>query len=143
MAKIILGKRPKSFKRTVSFPMPGEEAGSIEVEFKYRTRSELAEFSDGIQASVQADAEQEVTRLKAAIDKGEAIAEPSQAEITARQNAFHVRYLMGAVDGWNLDVPFDKEAVEQLVDELPAAVSAIVTDYRAALAEGRLGNSAR
>lgn len=140
MAKIILGKRPTSFKRTITFPMPGEDAGSIEVQFKYRTRSEFAAFSDEIQASVTADAGAEVARLRAKLDAGETIVDLSQADITARQNAFHARYLMGALEGWNLDVPFDKEAVDQLVDELPAAVSAIVSDYRAAVTEGRLGN---
>lgn len=140
MAKIILGKRPTSFKRTVTFPMPGEEAGAIEVSFKYRSRTELAKFADEIQATVKADAEEQVARLKASIEKGEAIEEPGQSDITARQNAFHVRYLMGAVDDWNLDVPFNQENVELLVDELPSAVAAIINDYRGALAEGRLGN---
>lgn len=140
MAKIILGKRPKSFPRTINFQMPGEGLGSMEVSMVYRTRSELAAFTDEIQAKVQADAEKEVARMKAALDKGENIAEPTQADITARQNAFHVQYLMGALDGWNLDLPFDREAIEQLVDELPAAVAAIIADYRGTLSEGRLGN---
>jgi hypothetical protein len=138
--KIILGKRPTSFKRVVSFPMPGEEAGSIEVDFKYRTRSEHAEFTDKLQADVKAEADAEVARVRAAIDAGERVTDPTQAEITARQNAFNVRYLLGVVNSWNLDVPFDKESAMQLVDELPAAVGAIITDYRSAIVEGRLGN---
>jgi hypothetical protein len=138
--KIILGKRPTSFKRIVSFPMPGEDAGSIEVTYKYRTRSEHAEFTDKLQAEVKAEADAEVARVRAAVEAGEKVAEPTQAEITARQNEFNVRYLLGVVDGWNLDVPFDKESATQLVDELPAAVGAIITDYRSAIVEGRLGN---
>lgn len=138
--KIILGKRPKSFKRTVTFPMPGEEAGSIEVVFKYRTRLEVAQLDDELQAKIKADAEAEVSRMKEAIEKKQVITEPTQAEITARQNAYNVEYLMKTVEGWNLDIPFDREAVEQLVDELPAAVGAIASDYRLALREGRLGN---
>lgn len=138
--KIILGKRPKSFKRTVSFPMPGEEAGSMELQYRYRTRSEFAEFVDKLQAELKEAAEAHMQRLHAAIEAGEVIPEPTQAEIIGRQNASNVRFILGAVDGWNLDEPFDKEAVEQLVNELPAGAVAIVNDYRAAITEGRLGN---
>jgi hypothetical protein len=138
--KIVLGKRPTTFARTVTFPMPGEDAGSIEVLFKYRTRTEFAAFMDELQAKIRAAADDDVARLRTAIADGDKIADPTQAEITARQNAFNVRFLLDAVDGWNLDVPFDKESAEQLVDELPAAVNAIVSDYRTALTEGRLGN---
>jgi hypothetical protein len=138
--KIVLGKRPTTFARTVTFPMPGEDAGSIEVQFKYRTRSEHAEFTDGLQAEIKATADAEAARMRAAVEAGEDIANPTQAEITARQNAFNVRYLLGVVDSWNLDIPFDVESAKQLVDELPAAVGAIVNDYRAAIVEGRLGN---
>jgi LytS/YehU family sensor histidine kinase len=138
--KIVLGKRPKSFKRTITFPMPGEESGSIEVLFTYRTRLELAALDDEMQAKIKADGEAEVEKMKAAIEKKQPVAELTQAEVTARQNAYNVDYLMRAVEGWNLDIPFDREAVEQLVDELPAAVGAIANDYRLALREGRLGN---
>jgi hypothetical protein len=129
MAKIILGKRPKSFKRTITFQMPGEEAGTIEVLFRYRTRSEVAALTDELQA-----------KIKVAIEKKEDVPAQTQSDLTARQNAFNVQYLLAVIDGWNLDVPFDKEAAEQLADELPSAVAAIVSDYRGALHEGRLGN---
>lgn len=140
MAKIILGKRPQSFKRTVTFAMPEGEVGTIEVSFKYRTRSEFATFVDEMQAAAKAASEQEVGRLRDAAATGAAVDDITQSDITARQNDFNARYVMGAVDGWNLDVPFDQESVAQLVDELPAAVVAIVSDYRAAIVDGRLGN---
>lgn len=142
MAKIILGKRPTSFKRSVSVALPGEDVGTIEVEFKYRTRTEHAAWADELQAELKAESDKEVERFQKAIESGEKVAEFTQTELVARQNAIHVRYIMGAVLGWNLDIPFDKEAVAQLVDEAPAAVPAILNDYRAAIVEGRLGNSA-
>lgn len=140
--KIKLGSRPETFKRTVTFPMPGEDVGVIEVTFRYRTRLEFAAFADEMHASAKAESEKVVARATEAIDKGE---EPqvTQVSITKRQNEFNVRYLLGAVESWNLDVPFDNEAAEQLADELPSAVTAIMNDYRAALAEGRLGNSGK
>jgi ATP-dependent exoDNAse (exonuclease V) alpha subunit len=140
MAKIILGKRPKSFKRTITFQMPGEEAGTIEVLFRYRTRSEVAALTDELQAKIKAEGDAEVERIKVAIEKKEDVPAQTQSDLTARQNAFNVQYLLAVIDGWNLDVPFDKEAAEQLADELPSAVAAIVSDYRGALHEGRLGN---
>lgn len=140
MAKIILGKRPKSFKRTISFAMPGEDAGSIEVTFKYRSRTEFASFLDDMQSAAKGESDKEVARMRDAASKGEAVADVTQADIVARQNDFNTRYLLGALEGWNLDIPFDKESVAQLVDELPAAVTAIMSDYRASLADGRLGN---
>jgi LytS/YehU family sensor histidine kinase len=140
--KIVLGKRPTSFKRTVTFPMPGEEEpGMIELDFKYRTRSEHAAFTDKLQADVKAEADAEVARIRAAIEAGEKIEDPKQAEITARQNVFNAHYLLGVANSWNLDVPLDKESATQLVDELPSAIGAIVNDYRAVIVEGRLGNS--
>jgi hypothetical protein len=138
--KIVLGKRPKSFKRTITFPMPGEGMGSIEIDYKYRTRSEMAAFTDEIQAEIQAEGDRTLQTLRDAAATGQKIKEITQAELTASQDAFNVRYLLGAVEGWNLDEPFDREAVQQLVDELPSAVAAIVNDYRGALVEGRLGN---
>lgn len=47
---------------------------------------------------------------------------------------------MQAVEGWNLDEPFALESVQQLADELPAAVAAIMDTYRSAITQGRLGN---
>lgn len=140
MAKIKLGNRPKSFKRTITVSMPGEEAGIMEVSYKYRTRTEFAAFQDEFQSKVKEQHEQDAARFTEAIEKKELVPDVTQAEITARQNALTVYYLMGALDGWNLDKEFSKEAVEQLVDELPAAAKKIADDYREAIHEGRLGN---
>lgn len=137
--KITLGKRPTSFARTITFPLLEGGEGCMEVRMKYRTRSELAKFDDELQAEIKAEAEKESTRIQEALDKGGEIMMP-QADVVARQNVFSARYLDRTVEGWNLDIPYDKEAVAQLVDELPAAVKAIITDYRVAINEGRAGN---
>jgi hypothetical protein len=47
---------------------------------------------------------------------------------------------MRVIDGWNLDEDLTRENVQQLADELPAAVNAIMETYRSAITEGRLGN---
>lgn len=138
--KIKLGNRPKSFARTITFPLLGEGKGSIGVEFKYRTRSEFAAFIDAMQAEVKSASEEALARAQESVDNGESVASVTQAAITDRQNEFNVHYLLGVLDGWSLDIPLDRESAMQLADELPAAVTAIMNDYRAVIVEGRLGN---
>jgi len=139
-SKIVLGKRPTSFKKDVSFAMLDGSKGCIEIEYAYRTRTEYAKFADEIQAASQAKADAEAARFKAAAAAGEALPEFRQADLVAHQVQITVESIMKSVKGWNLDISFDREAVEQLVDELPAAVAQILSDYREAITEGRLGN---
>lgn len=141
--KIVLGKRPETFSREITFPMVDGSTGCMKVDYQYRTRKEYAEYADGIQASIQSKAEAEVARYKAAAEAGEELPELKQADLVAKQVEINVQSIMGSVQGWNLDIPFDREAVEQLADELPAAVAAIINGYREACVEGRLGNSAQ
>ncbi len=138
--KVVLGKRPVTFSQEVTFPMLDSTTGCILVDYVYRTRKEHAEFADGIQASVDAKAKAEGDRYKALAAAGEDIPSIKQADLVAYRLAASTDTIMGCVKGWNLDIPFDREAVEQLVDELPAAATAIIAFYREAITEGRLGN---
>lgn len=138
--KLVLGKRPQSFSRTVTFPMVEGGEGCMVVEYLYRTRKEHAEFVDGIQAAAEAKAKAEADRYQKAAEAGDAPPVLKQSDLVAYQIEANVRTIMDSVKGWNLDIPFDREAVEQLVDEAPAAVTAIIGTYREAIVEGRLGN---
>jgi len=144
--KIVLGKRPESFKKTVHATMLDGTTGCMEVEYKYRSRTELAELIDELQAKMKDEANVEIERFKAAVEKaketGEAIPEftTTQTAIVKRQAAVAVDYILKIVKGWNLDADLDKDAVAELVDTLPAMAEAIKDDYRAAINEGRLGN---
>ena len=140
-AKVVLGKRPEFFTKEITFPMLDGSTGCMEVKFIYRTRREHAEFVDGIQAAIEAKAKAESDRYKAAAEAGEEIPTVKQSDLVAYQVEANVDTIMKTVKGWNLDIPFDREAVGQLVDELPAAVAAIIATYRDAITEGRLGNS--
>lgn len=140
VVKLVLGKRPKHFVRPVSFPMLDGTTGTVEVEFIYRSRKEFAELVDTNQATIKAKADAEVARMKQVVSEGEAVSDFKQADLVAHQAEFNAAYLMQIVKGWNLDVPFSREAVDELVDEVPAAVNAINSAYREALLEGRLGN---
>lgn len=129
MAKIILGNRPKTFKRVISVDLLEGGKGAIDVTFKYRTKVEFGEFLDklledgGLQPAKRNDDEK--LSLLAAQQK------------TTETNA---DYIMNIVEGWNLDADFNLDNVKQLCDELPAAALAIMETYRLAINEGRLGN---
>lgn len=126
MAKIKLGARPTNFKRTVSFPLLDGSEGAIEVTYKYRTRTEFGKFIDGMFD-------------KAGQDKpiGDDF---SMADLMGKTRDKNAAYLVEVIDDWNLDEKLTRETAEQLCDELPAAATAIMEQYRIAIVEGRLGN---
>jgi hypothetical protein len=138
--KIKLGARPKSFTKTVKFPMLDNSEGCMEVVYKYRTRTEFAKFADELQAAGRAAGAAEIAKVEAAAKNGEPLPHVTQEHLLEHDIGFRVDYVMGVVEGWNLDEKFDRAAVEQLADELPAAISEIIDTYRAAINEGRLGN---
>jgi N-acyl-D-aspartate/D-glutamate deacylase len=145
MAKLILGKPPKHISKELDFPMLDGTVGSIEVNFIYRTRSEYAEFVDKRSAAIKEAAEAELAAMKAKASeqKEEGVSLDlgmPEAEIQGKKSASQADFIMGAVQGWNLDIPFDREAVLQLVDEVPQAAQTIIAAYREAMTEGRLGN---
>lgn len=125
-AKIKLGARPETFKHIVKFPMLDGSEGAIEVEYIYRTRKEFGVFVDEVFAAAKEER-----------PEGEEFSWAALMEKTSGANA---EYVMKAVKGWNLDEPFTKLNVQQLADELPAAVTAIMDAYREAITQGRLGN---
>ncbi|NLZ12370.1 MAG: hypothetical protein GX086_13715 [Alcaligenaceae bacterium] len=126
MAKIKLGQRPESFKHTVKFKMLDGSEASIEVDFAYRTRKEFGQFIDEIFAQSK--------------EERPADDDFSWSALMEKTGSANAEYVMKAVKGWNLDEPFTKENVEQLADELPAAITAIMDTYREAVTQGRLGN---
>lgn len=141
MAKIILGKRPTSFKRVVKFPMLDGSEGAIECVFKYRTRKEFGAFIDErTKAATEIVEAANAAAAEAAFDKP-ADAKPfSVAEFYEQEVSKGADYLAGVLEGWNLDHEFSRDALEQLCDEIPAAASEIVDAYRVAILGGRLGN---
>ena len=102
--------------------------GSIEVTFKYRTRSEFGVFIDSIT---------EAAGIKSKADED---AKFSLADLMEKTKESNADYLFKVIEGWNLDEEFTLPNVAQLCDELPGAASAIMETYRLAVTEGRLGN---
>lgn len=126
--KIKLGNRPKSFKRIVKVPMLDGSEGTIEMQYKYRTRSEFGAFIDSIT---------EAAGLKQKPDDDAKFSLEVLMEKTKESNS---DYIFKVADGWNLDEEFTLPNVAQLCDELPGAAAAIMETYRVAITEGRLGN---
>lgn len=130
MAKIILGKRPKNFKKQIKVPMLEGGEGTVEVSYVYRTRTEFGAFVDelfsaaGVKPASQSDED-----IKFNLE-----------EALKRTRDTNADYIMKIMDGWNLDVDFSRDSVVQLCDELPGAALAIIDSYRLAVTEGRLGN---
>lgn len=122
--KIKLGQRPSGFKRTVTFPMLDGTEGMIEMSYRYRTRREFGQLVDETFAGAKPDAAETF----------------SLESVMARTATANSEYILKIADGWNLDEPFGAASLEQLNDEVPAAVAAIMEDYRIAVTEGRRGN---
>lgn len=136
MAKIVLGKCPKNFKRTISVQMLDGTTGTVECVFKYRTKKEYGEFIDGITEAARASEKaKETTKVEEAEAKPFSLAEYLEKSVDAGAD-----YILQILEGWNLDVELSKEAVEDLANEFPGAAAAIIETYRTAVTEGRLGN---
>ena len=128
MAKITLGQRPKNFKKTVSFQMLDGTTGTIEVSYKYRTRTEFGQFIDSLVESAKTKGKQ-----------AEA-ADFSMADLMEKTAGQNAEYILDVVDSWDLDAALSAASAQQLADEIPAAAIQIMEDYRLAITEGRLGN---
>lgn len=151
MAKIKLGTQPKTVSKDLSFPMLDGTIGEIKVDYVYRNRKAFAQFVDdhitGIRSDADAAAAAANAKIKTAQEAGdeEQLAELSklrisESEIAQKQIDSQVKFIMSAVSGWNLDIPFDREAVEELASTVPQAAAGIIDSYRIAMTEGRLGN---
>lgn len=126
MAKIKLGARPKSFKKTVTFPMLDGTEGTIVCEFKYRTKKEFGQFIDRI--------------FKDAGDDSTVADAATLASVMSKTVDKNADYLAEILDSWDLDEKLSRDNLVQLCDEVPAAAAAVMEAYRIATVEGRLGN---
>jgi len=130
MARIVLGSRPKSFKRRVSVDLPEGGQGSVGWVFVYRTRTEFGALLDEIFGSAGvAPASQQDADVKVSL-----------ADAFARTRDANADYLMKIAEGWDLDAEFSRASVQQLCDEYPGLALKTIDDYRSAITEGRLGN---
>ena len=131
MPKIELGNTPKNFKYKVEVSLPGHaEKYSVEMLFKYRTRTQFGAFLDELfNAARVATPSQNEEDVKIAL-----------ADALAKTVETNAEYIMAIADGWNLEAEFNLENVKRMCDELPGVAQEIINSYRAAVSEGRAGN---
>lgn len=135
-ARVMLGKRPETFTSLVSALLPEGGEGTIQMVYRYRTRTEFGELLDKRMAEARAaDARADAERSPDAPPP-----EVSAGELQTRTRDATAQHILEIAAGWNLPEPFDLEHVTQLADELPGMARAIVDRYREAIVEGRLGN---
>ena len=127
--KVTLGARPKTFKTfDVKVTMPDGEEGVIPVTYKYRTKSEFGKWLD------------------AALAAGKKAGEKATPEEFSWEKFYEQNIdtasdqLISAVDSWGLDVPLSRDSLRQMGDEIPGAITAMLSAYGEACREGRLGN---
>lgn len=139
-ARVTLGKRPETFTAFVSALLPEGGEGTIEVTYRYRTRSEFGALLDKRQADAEAFDARAAAEAKAARDRGEQVPEKTAGDLHNMMRDAMATHILEIATGWNLPEPFDLQHVTQLCDELPGMARAIVDRYRDAIVEGRLGN---
>lgn len=141
MAKITLGNRPINFKSAVTFELLDGTKGEIGMVYKYRTKREFGALIDKTFAPINEPKQIDAEDGQASLD---AIPEPVSAATVSdavdQGIKANVEYILTIADGWDLPDPFDSQHIDQLGDEQPAALLAIMAKYRVAITEGRLGN---
>ena len=125
MAKIVIGKAPKNFKRKVTIDLLDGGKGDIEFTFKYRTRSEYAALMD---TTLAAEAGADVPKDETAVQAFERI------------GAGTVDFILAIAEGWDLDDEFNADNVKWLIDTFPAITPLASEAYRLAILDGRTKN---
>lgn len=126
MAKFTLIQNP-TFKAGVMLPVIGGEPQSVEFEFKYRDRTELADLY------AEWSERHKTLELKAA--------EVGLKQFTALLIDLQVEQLKAIVVGWDVDEEFTDENLRILVKSINATPRAVLEAYSDAYAKARLGNS--
>lgn len=125
MRKIVLGTTPKNFKSPVTITLPDGEKSEIEVSYIYRTRLQVADMLDELNASIEKINE-----------PGAKKSESDRLRETVNSEADQV---MAIIDGWDIG-DFNRETVIQFCNEYENASSEIIGHYAVALSEFKRGN---
>lgn len=130
MAKLVLGKPPATFKPIpVKYTLPDGQEDELLITYKYKTRSQYAEFLDEMRARAGAPAP--VVGSDAPLDF---------KTLFAQGGAKTTGHLAEIVAAWDLADPVTADSLAALHDQCPAAAVAIVEGYADPCTQGRLGN---
>jgi len=145
--KVVLGKRPTIFTKTVTGPMADGKTGEIDIVFRYRTRTEWGALLDEHHAAKKergAAAVQgyldAVAAARAAVPPLPLPTPPGAEAAQAAEVEADARLVLDIATAWDLPDQFTFENVRQLADEAPGLITEIVRAYGDAVHGGRLGN---
>lgn len=128
MAKLVLGKTPKTFKPfPVKFELPEGGEDQIMVTFKYKTRTEFAEFLNTL-------------FTEAGVEATDQTGQRDFVELYRNGGEKTVKHLTEILDAWDLSEPINATNLAALHNQAPAAAAALTAAYSGACSEGRLGN---
>ena len=143
--KVVLGRRPQTFTRTITGPMADGTVGAIVMTFRYRTRTEWGALLDAHNAAKKERGEAALKVFLDAVERARTDGQPmppapgAEAAQAAEVDA-DSHLVLDLATGWDLPDPFTFESLRQLADEAPGLISEMVRDYGQAIHEGRLGN---
>lgn len=123
----IFGARPVTVESDVKFKSVTGIDVDITCQFKYRDRKEFAELWDSLmgQKSTLVPERPEDFTFKALAD---------------RDIKGHAEQVLEYLTGWPLDLPMNKDSLEQMFTEEPKAAGAFWEAYRRVCIEGPAGN---
>jgi hypothetical protein len=137
MKKFVLTAPPETFKRDVIIDMHDGSQASLQIEFKYRSRSEYAQFIDSIIANAKKSAEAEKPKTE---DESLQDKELTMQEILNQQGDLAIETIMQIAVGWELSDKWNKKSLSELHDKFPGAFNAINNAYSASVVHGQLKN---
>ena len=140
-ARVVLGQRPATIRRTISADLPTGSTGIIDIDYRFRTRTDYGSLLDArMGAAKSADAERAAASAAAVAAGGDPLPPLTAGELQSLSVKATAEHILDIATGWSLPEPFDLQHVQQLCDELPGVAAAIVDEYRLAIIEGRRGN---
>ena len=128
MAKFKFGERPKTFKHTVKWKDIYGVNNELTVDFVTRSRKEFGELFD----EMLADAKKTRGGLE--------VEDMSMTEIMESTGGNNAKYILAAVDKWDVDEDLNLENAQRFADEYAGGANALMEAYRKACLEGKLGN---
>lgn len=127
MAKIKIAQNP-TFSAKVMIPRVGSDPVSVDFQFRYLDRTELAKLYDSWNQAAEENAEK-------------AKAEGASLEqFTAGQLKLQAEQIKAVTVGWAFDDKFTDEAILDLVKTCVGAPQAVLDAYQEAYNPARLGN---
>jgi hypothetical protein len=142
MAKLKLNPDP-TFQRKIKVPTAAGGTADLTLTYKYRTREEMQEFSNWLAGLKPPEfpAVRELKEDEQYSDEERSAIAGHMTEYARKVCDWDTDIIMEFVVGWDLDEPFTRDNVRELVNKHNKQIRKIVLDdYSVALTPAALGN---